>query len=121
MLRGDSRSFNRGSTGGVNIGRLTLFGPRVDDGTTLPDTDRPFAPNGTGGFRTPIYYERRGKREKTTFNVTMSLYSVHSVELAHATETWYSIPYDFTSMFQFLLSLTIVLFAGHGHIFRFGT
>lgn len=120
MLRGDSRSLNLGSTGGVNIGRLTLFGPRVDDGTTLPETDRPFAPNGTGGFLTPIF-RMKGKRERTTFNVTMSLNSVHSVELAHATETWYSIPYDFTSMFQFLLSLTIVLFAGHGHIFRFGT
>lgn len=28
--------------------------PAVDDGTTLPDTDRPFKPNGTGGFRTPV-------------------------------------------------------------------
>lgn len=47
MLSGDSRSNCFGS-GGVDIFRLA-----VDDGTTLPEIDLPFAPNGTGGLRTP--------------------------------------------------------------------
>lgn len=34
---------------------IDLSGPAGDeDGTTLPDTDRPFIPYGTGGFRTPF-------------------------------------------------------------------
>lgn len=55
MLSGDSRSCNLGS-GGVD----TL---RVDDGTTLPEIERPFAPNGTGGLRMPIF-KIKGKRER---------------------------------------------------------
>lgn len=58
MLSGDSRSCNLGS-GGVD----TL---RVDDGTTLPETERPFAPNGTGGLRTPII---NNKPRKKGFNL----------------------------------------------------
>lgn len=48
MLSGDSRSYNFGS-GGVD----TLRFDAVVDGTTLPEIDRPFAPNGTGGLRMP--------------------------------------------------------------------
>lgn len=50
MLSGDSRSYNFGS-GGVDTLRGVV--EPVADGTTLPDTDRPFTPNGTGGFRIP--------------------------------------------------------------------
>lgn len=56
MLSGDSRSCNLGS-GGVD----TL---RVDDGTTLPEIERPFAPNGTGGLRMPIFRNKENEREK---------------------------------------------------------
>lgn len=50
ILNGDSRSY---MAGGVDTWKLGLRSmPGVDDGTTLPDTDRPFIPNGTGGFRT---------------------------------------------------------------------
>lgn len=53
MLRGDSRSYTLGS-GGVDTWKMGFLSiPVVDDGTTLPEIDRPFIPNGTGGFRTP--------------------------------------------------------------------
>lgn len=49
MLSG-SRSCNLGSGGVVIL--------RVVDGTTLPEIERPFAPKGTGGFRTPIFFHK---------------------------------------------------------------
>lgn len=58
MLIGVSRSYNLGS-GGVTLFREKP-GPAVEDGTTLPDIDRPFKPNGTGGFRIPV--NRRKKK-----------------------------------------------------------
>lgn len=33
--------------------RLDIGGLDADGGTTLPEMDLPFAPNGTGGFRIP--------------------------------------------------------------------
>lgn len=51
MLSGDSRSYILGS-GGEDTFRTTPE-PAVEEGTTLPETDLPFTPNGTGGFRTP--------------------------------------------------------------------
>lgn len=53
MLRGDSRSHILGS-GGVDTFRFDIPEPAGgDDSTAPPDTERPFKPNGTGGFRTP--------------------------------------------------------------------
>lgn len=52
MLRGDSRSYIFGS-GGVDIFRAMPEPIDGDESTTPPETDRPFTPNGTGGFRTP--------------------------------------------------------------------
>lgn len=53
MDNGDSLSYDLLS-GGVDTWKFGLRSrPGVDDGTTLPDTDLPFIPNGTGGLRTP--------------------------------------------------------------------
>lgn len=52
MLSGDSRSYILGS-GGVDTFRLMPGPVDGDESTTPPDTERPFTPNGTGGFRTP--------------------------------------------------------------------
>lgn len=52
-FNGDSRSCMRGSGGVVTL-RAIALAFTVDEGTTLPDMERPFAPNGTGGFRIPI-------------------------------------------------------------------
>lgn len=52
MLRGDSRSYILES-GGVETFRLMPGPMGGDDGTMPPDTERPFTPNITGGFRTP--------------------------------------------------------------------
>lgn len=50
MLSGDSRSYILGS-GGVDTFRL--MPEPVGESTAPPETERPFTPNGTGGFRTP--------------------------------------------------------------------
>lgn len=70
MLNGDSRSY---MAGGVDTWKLGLRSiPGVDDGTTLPDTDRPFMPNGTGGFRTP---ETQKKNQIKFYYLFNNLYS----------------------------------------------
>lgn len=53
MNNGDSRSYDllRGGVDTGKFGRRSMQG--VDDGTTLPEADRPLMPNGTGGLRTP--------------------------------------------------------------------
>lgn len=44
------------SIGGVDTWGLIAAACSVDDGTTLPDIERPFCPNGTGGFRIPMKF-----------------------------------------------------------------
>lgn len=57
MLSGDSRSYILGSDGDDTF-RIMPEPVGGDESTTPPDTERPFTPNGTGGFRTP---ERNAK------------------------------------------------------------
>lgn len=53
MLSGGSRSCSLASFG-VDTWRAIFDAFTVDVGTTLPEIDRPFEPNGTGGFRMPM-------------------------------------------------------------------
>lgn len=64
-----------------------------EDGTTLPDTERPFKPNGTGGFRTPAKKYILNRNKKIIF-LTIHTHA-HS---AHRN----SISDDLTSIFNFL-------------------
>lgn len=119
MLSGGSRSYIRGS-GGVDTFRGVVV-PNVDDGTTLPEIDRPLAPNGTGGFRIPNIQTIQKKKEKKRDSISKIKGSLILARHTHATQSWYSITDNLTGIFQFPLTFNFILISRNGHIFCFGT
>lgn len=109
MLNGDSLSCIRES-GGVEMFR-GVGEPAVAEGTTLPEIDRPCAPNGTGGLRIPV--------STKTIVKYISNENIHMTILTHAAQSWNCISNNFAS-FQFLLALTLII-CRHSNVLGFGT